>query len=153
MSGGRENFQAMDIIEINRRHVFTWQEAQELLPVVHKITKGYSGRVDALIDRIDSLGGSNEVLVAELEAQVNRIIHEWQTKVQKLGALPKGLWLADFDSGDGYFCWKFPERAIDFWHRYSDGYSKRQPVGPGTRAVKPEDRFTHSLKAMETLDF
>ncbi len=120
------------IIEINRRSVFSLDEARELLPVVFRITKAYSQKVEALIERLDSLGGNNETLSTTIETQVNDLIQDWQNKVQKLGALPKGLWIADFDSGDGYFCWKFPERSIEYWHKYTDGYSKR---------VRVSDRF------------
>jgi len=135
----------MDIIEINRRHVFTLAEAQELLPVVFKITKNYSMKVDALIERLESLGGHNEGLVASLENQVNQLIQEWQTKVQKLGAFPKGLWIADFDAGDGYYCWKYPERGIEFWHNYNDGYSKRKHVAERRKPVSIQDRLRKKI--------
>jgi len=116
------------IIGINRRRVFSLQEAQELLPVIFRLSKIYSEKVDALVSRLESLSGRDEASVARLETQVNDLVLEWQSKVQKLGALPKGLWIADFDAGDGYYCWKFPERSIEFWHSYSDGYTKRVSV-------------------------
>jgi hypothetical protein len=136
----------MDIIEINRRHVFTLDEAQELLPVVFRITKSYSQKVEGLIERLESLGGHNEELVNGLESQVNQLIQDWQNKVQKLGALPKGLWIADFDAGDGYYCWKFPERGIEFWHRYNDGYSKRMRVADRRKPVSIQDRLQDRLR-------
>lgn len=129
------------IIEINRRSVFSLEEAQELLPVVFKITKAYSQKVEALIERLESLNGLNEATTNSLETQVNSLIQEWQTKVQKLGALPKGLWIADFDSGDGYYCWKFPERGIEYWHKYTDGYSKRVRVVERRQPISLHDRM------------
>lgn len=129
------------IIEINRRSVFSLNEAQELLPVVFRITKLYSQKVEALIERLDSLGTSNETLSSSIETQVNALIAEWQGKIQRLGALPKGLWIADFDSGDGYFCWKFPERGIEFWHKYTDGYSKRVRVTDRFQPIPMADRL------------
>ena len=69
---------------------------------------------------------NNDPHVTEpLEAEAGRLIVEWQTKIQKLGGTPNGHWVVDFDSGDGYFCWKYPEPQIDFWHHYRDGFSKR----------------------------
>ncbi len=135
----------MEIIEINRRQVFTLGEAQELLPVVFKITKTHSAKVTQLIERLEGLGSKSEELVASLEEQINQLIQDWQTKVQKLGALPKGLWLADFDAGDGYFCWKFPESRIEFWHSYNDGYSKRVPVSEHRRPVSLQDRLRRKI--------
>lgn len=135
-----------NVIEIHRRDVFSLEEARELLPVVFRITKSYSSRVQAIIERLESLGGMNETLVASLEDQVSQLIQEWQTKVQKLGALPKGLWIADFDGGDGYFCWKYPERTIEYWHRYNDGYTKRILVSERRKPLSLQDRLNKIVR-------
>lgn len=139
------------VIGINRRSVFTLDEARALLPVVFRITKAYRAKVNVLVDRLDALSGQNEELVTTLETQVNDLVQEWQSKVQKLGALPKGLWIADFDSGDGYFCWKFPETTINFWHSYSDGYSKRVPVDE--RMPQPPLHLKRVAFELRTTDF
>jgi hypothetical protein len=133
------------IIEINRQSVFSLAEAQELLGVVFRITKQYSEKVEALIARLDTLPPGSETLAASIETQVNGLISEWQTKVQKLGAMPKGLWIADFDSGDGFYCWKYPERKIDFWHKYTDGFSKRVHVNELTSPIPLHDRLRQKV--------
>jgi len=144
LQGQMGDIRGMDhIIEINRRSVFTHDEAQELLPIIFRITKAYSQKAEVLLARLDAIG-SQEILTTSLESQVNQLIQEWQNKVQKLGALPKGLWIADFDSGDGYFCWKFPERSIQFWHKYSDGFSKRVQVTE-RRPTSLQDRIKKKL--------
>jgi hypothetical protein len=135
------------IIEINRKSVFSLEEAQELLAVVYRITKTYSEKVEGLIERLDSLPVGNDTLSSSLEIQVNGLIQEWQNKVQKLGALPKGLWIADFDSGDGYYCWKYPERKIEYWHKYTDGYSKRVRVTDRFEPIPLHDRLRQKLFA------
>lgn len=113
------------IIELGRRRVFTLDEVQNVVSIVNKITKVYSQQVDALIRQIDAIGTQNEDRVIALEGQVNELVEQWQKKVEKLGGLTRGLWLADFDSGSGYFCWKYPEERIEYWHAYSDGFSGR----------------------------
>jgi hypothetical protein len=41
----------------------------------------------------------------------------------------KGLWLADFDSGDGYYyCWQLGEEDIEHFHRYEVGFAGRRPI-------------------------
>ncbi len=120
---------------INWRSVFSLEEARALLPIVLRITKTYRHQVDRLIERLDSLsaGQCSSIIkdtkvtdaLQTMEVQINHLIQEWQSKIQKLGLVPQGLWIADFDAGDGYFCWKFPEQTIQHWHRYSDGFSKR----------------------------
>jgi len=134
-----------NIVEINRRDVFTLEEARELLPVVFRITKIYSQKVQALIDRLESLGAANETLASSLDEQVSQYIQDWQNKAQKLGAIPKGLWLADFDAGDGYFCWKFPERTIEYWHSYNDGYTKRVLVTDRCKPLSLQDRLRRKI--------
>jgi hypothetical protein len=116
------------IIELKRHRVFNLNEAQEIVPIINKITKTYSQQVEQLIRQIDSFGVNNEQLVVSLEKRVNELVEAWQNKIEKLGGLTRGLWLADFDSGDGYFCWKFPEEKIEFWHGYSEGFSGRTKI-------------------------
>jgi len=35
------------------------------------------------------------------------------------------LWLVDFDNGEGYYCWSYPEPAITHYHGYDDGFAGR----------------------------
>ena len=107
---------------------FKLEEAQQILPIIFKLTKKYSEEVSALMDSIHLLDGKSPQLEDKIEVQINHLIQGWQNKMTKLGALPKGLWLLDFDSSDGYFCWKYPERTIQYWHHYKDGFSKRKSV-------------------------
>lgn len=130
-----------NIIELKRHRVFSLSEAQEIIPIINKITKTYSQQVEALIRQIDSLGENNETLTISLEKKVNELVEAWQTKVEKLGGLTRGLWLADFDSGDGYYCWKFPEERIEFWHGYSEGFSGRIKIG--THEIVPAHGHSH----------
>ncbi|MEN0057659.1 MAG: DUF2203 domain-containing protein [Bdellovibrio sp.] len=113
------------MVEINRKQLFTLSEAQRLLPVIYRLTEESSQDVKTLVKRIDAFADKAHPSVVVLEAQINSIIDRWQSKVEKLGAVPKGLWMADFDNGDGYYCWKFPETEINYWHGYQDGFSGR----------------------------
>jgi hypothetical protein len=117
-----------NLVELNRQRFFSLDEARDLLPIVQRITRQHSERVESLISRIESLSTKQNEITERLEAEINSEVQSWQSKLEKLGVHPKGLWVADFDSGDGYFCWKFPEPTIAFWHRYSDGFSGRIPV-------------------------
>lgn len=116
------------VVTINRRGVFTLEEAQVILPVVRRITQEFSQKTELLISRLESISPSQMETINELETQVNDFIKGWHEKIKKLGAVPKGLWLVDFDAGDGYFCWKYPEPNIAFWHSYEDGFTKRVPL-------------------------
>ncbi len=139
------------IIEINRRSVFSIEEARELLPIVFRITKFYNQKVDEIVLRLESIPANNEVTIAALEEQINTHIADWQNKIHKLGVMPKGLWIADFDAGDGYFCWKFPERSIEYWHKYEDGYSKRMLVSDRNKPVSIQEKIKQKLFKPPTL--
>lgn len=135
------------IISFNTKKVFRLEELNDLLPVVIKITKEAKGKTDELLNQLYSLTdvapGSD--LAKSLEAQIDKHIIEWQDKVGKLGGKTKGLWLADFDAGDGYYCWKFPEEQIYFWHRYSEGFNGRIPLSEKTRVLEPVPNLDPSL--------
>lgn len=114
-----------NVVEINRKKHFTLADARQLLPIVYRLSEESSREVKSLLNRIEAFSDKENPSVIAIETQVNAIIDRWQVKIEKLGAVPKGLWMADFDNGQGYYCWKFPETEIIFQHGYQDGYSGR----------------------------
>jgi hypothetical protein len=114
-----------NVVEINRKKTFTLRQARDLLPLVYRLSEESSDEVAGHLNRLKAYPDKTHPLAVEIEAGINQIIQKWQTKMEKLGAEPKGLWMADFDNGEGYFCWKFPETEIKFWHGYQDGFSGR----------------------------
>lgn len=122
--------------------VFSRDEANERLKTVFAVTSRAQNKVEKLIAQLDNLDhGTQHEKASQLESEVNSLIQTWQDQVARLGARPKGLWIADFDSGSGYFCWKFPERSIDFHHSYTDGLSKRVKIGEETKFTSPEEKL------------
>jgi hypothetical protein len=117
------------IFAINKKKLFTLEEANELLPIVIKLTEESSRQVKKLINQLEAFPDKKNQKAFELEEKVNKFIELWQTKIEKLGLRPKGLWLCDFDNGGGYFCWKYPESQITFFHGYNEGFSGRKKLG------------------------
>ncbi len=117
------------IFAINKKKLFTLGEANELLPLVMKLTEESSRQVKKLINQLEAFPDKKNQKAMELEEQVNKLIELWQTKIEKLGLRPKGLWLCDFDNGAGYFCWKYPESQIAHFHGYNEGFSGRKKLG------------------------
>lgn len=97
--------------------VFTFDEAKALLPKVKEITS------DAVL-RYARVGDAG--LDAEEERQ--GVVKEWASEILSLGVVIKGLWLVDFDSGAGYYCWKYPETSLEFFHGYEEGFAGRLPL-------------------------
>ena len=114
-----------NIVEINTKKIFALSEARSLLPLVYRMTEEAAREVKSHLNRIEAYSDKSHPSASIIENQINGIISRWQAKIEKLGGHPKGLWMADFDSGSGYYCWKFPETEIKFWHGYQDGFSGR----------------------------
>lgn len=117
-----------NIVQLNRGRVFNLTDAREVLPIMYRITEKVSEKVKALMHQLESSSSLPAAKSLEIEAEIDQLVLEWHKKVEMLGARPKGMWLADFDSGEGYFCWKYPEKDIYYWHGYSDGFSRRVAI-------------------------
>jgi hypothetical protein len=113
-----------NVIEIHRKRTFTLDEARALLPVVRRVTTSAFEEVKTLGTQLSYLNGREKK--TEVEEKVRTVIREWYEKVRRLGCESKGMWLVDFDSGDGYYCWHFPEEDILFFHGYDVGFQGRE---------------------------
>ncbi len=116
------------IVEIGIKRKFSHEEAQGMLPLVYKITEKAQAQVKKLMNQIEAMKNVPQVKLQSLESEVQKVTNDWQSKVKKLGAVPKGYWLVDFDNGSGYYCWKFPEKEIQFSHGYQEGFTGRKEI-------------------------
>ncbi len=112
---------------INRQvgRLFSLEEAQSLLPLIYRVTEESCREVKYLMACIEALPDKKAERALDFQNRINAVIEKWQNKLERLGAKPKGLWLADFDYGTGYYCWKFPEIKILHKHGYQDGFTGR----------------------------
>lgn len=107
--------------------IFTLEEARSLLPRVREITRRHHDRVEDMHEELESLTEPHRIRL--LEQQMNDEVQQWAAALQELGVEVKGLWLADFDSGDGYYyCWQLGEDDIEHFHRYETGFAGRRPI-------------------------
>jgi hypothetical protein len=107
--------------------IFTLEEARAFLPLVTEITRHSFASVAVLQEQLESTEHPREV--RRLEAQVHEALQRWVAALKALGVEVKGLWLADFDSGDGYYyCWQLGEDDIEHFHRYETGFAGRRPI-------------------------
>ena len=118
-----------NIFQIQSKRKFSLQEAQQLLPVVYRVTDESNKELRSLMNKLKALGSSINPKTLELEKQVNQVVEKWNNKMVRLGGKPKGVWLADFDNGQGFYCWKFPETDILHTHGYDEGFTGRRSIG------------------------
>ena len=96
------------------KRTFTFEEAQKLLPAVRERTR-------RAISKIEGLTADAEEAGPEAEA----VLVAWAREMEELGIEVKGPWLVDFDSGAGYWCWRWPEETLDYYHGYEEGFAGR----------------------------
>jgi hypothetical protein len=107
--------------------VFTLSEAEALFPLVRRITQEAFNELEPVRRNLEAFIPTNP-LIRDVEKQYEAIVKRWVAKMERLGLVVKGLWLVDFDTGDGYLCWKFPELKLAYYHGYHEGYAGRRPL-------------------------
>lgn len=109
--------------------VFTLEEAQGLMPRVKSITKPVFQLASSLAEELQTADDREDTERAEeLRERLQSLVESWAEAIRELGPDVKGLWLVDFDSGDGYWCWAYPEEDLDHWHSYEGGFGSRVPL-------------------------
>ena len=110
------------------KRIFTYDEALNTFPLVRDLTAAAVRQIEALGSNLSSredLDARRE----EIEEAREKIVLAWaQELTSTIGCEVKGVWLVDWDSGDGYYCWRFPEQSISFFHTYDDGFAGRIPI-------------------------
>ena len=109
--------------------IFTLEESQSLMPEVRRLTEPVYLLAASLARELQEAEDANDESRGEdRRARLQSLVEAWTESVQALGADVKGLWLVDFDSGDGYWCWAWPEDRLDHWHSYEGGFRSRMPA-------------------------
>ncbi|MFB6355775.1 MAG: DUF2203 domain-containing protein [bacterium] len=107
--------------------IFTLEEARATLPEVREITEHYYNQIVELKEQFNKT--ESEQRKKDLIQEINYVFSSWADEIHTLGAQVKGPWLVDFDSGDGiFYCWKYGEDDIQFFHRYETGFEGRRPL-------------------------
>ena len=107
--------------------IFTYEEALDTFPAIRDLTDRAIHQIRALYNGIQSRD-EMERRQNELEAATSEVIEVWTEEVSSVGCLVKGLWLVDWDCGNGYYCWRYPEASIGHFHGYDDGFDGRMPI-------------------------
>lgn len=116
-----------NVIPIHSRRVFSQDEAESILPVVRRITERASAAAEEINDQIKFIP-ADEPLHKRLNMEMDLIVRRWAIKVAKLGVNPRGVWLVDFDAGNGWFSWRMGDENLSFFHPHSVGPDRDLPA-------------------------
>jgi hypothetical protein len=106
---------------------FSLQQARELLPEVKHLTADAVRETESLATQLQGLA-EDDPDYGPLVAALKGVIERWADRVHSLGLEAKGPWLVDFDTGQGYYCWSYPEPTISHYHGYDEGFAGRMSI-------------------------
>ncbi len=135
MSAGLLQFPQIGSTEEPR--IITLAEARELFPLVRRITQESFDELVPIKQQLDNML-STDPRIGVVEKRYERVVKRWVNKMERLGLVVKGLWLVDFDTGDGYLCWKYPELELSYYHDYSSGFAGRRPLDVVIEELDPD---------------
>lgn len=99
----------------------------EIFPRVKEITEEFYYYVSELSRELEErILPENEQ--EEKEEEIKFSIQNWTKEITSLGIDVKGIWLVDFDNGEGYYCWKLGEETILYEHSYTEGFTGRRLI-------------------------
>ena len=104
--------------------IFNLSEARELLPLIRSVTKSYRGELEPVQDRLNKML-SNDPRRALVEQEFEHLVSRWKDKVEQLGASVYGLWVVEFDVGEGHLIWRYPEHGINFFRESNTNYTEK----------------------------
>ena len=100
------------------RTVFSYQRAAALLPEVRQLTEEAIARVEE----------AQRAAPDATREDVQSVVAGWADAMLDRGLEVKGLWLVDFDNGSGYYCWRYPENGLAYFHTYEEGFRGRMRI-------------------------
>lgn len=103
-----------EIIPILSERKFTEEQAESMLPTVKRIT-AEAARQAAKIEEQLRFIPREEPIFGRLATELDLLIRRWAIKLKKLGLRPTGLWIVDFDAGDGWFTWRLGDEHVSYF--------------------------------------
>ena len=98
--------------------------ARAIVGEVRRLTAAAVEAVDVLEARRGEVG-AHDAARAAIEQEMVRAVSAWVRAMEALGVEVKGRWLVDFDNGRGYYCWRWPEEQLEYFHGYDEGFAGR----------------------------
>ena len=104
--------------------LFHLDEAREVLPIVKKITGLSHQRLTPIQARLNKML-ANDPRRRLYEHDYEQIVSQWKNKIERLGAQTIGLWLVEFELGDGCLSWRYPELSLAYFRQHGKSFAER----------------------------
>lgn len=110
---------------------FTLQEADELVPIISRITKHNEREVQKLLDKQRYMlkSGAPQERITEADTLVGKHLVDWGAKLTKLGCKVFGMGYVGFDCGSGFWSWHEGDGdKVNYFHGYMETPLQRREV-------------------------
>lgn len=114
-------------VQPESRRTFSLDEAARLLPTVKLATAEAVREAESIARELRRYSDADP-RHRELSDRLGGVVTRWSARIQELELEPKGLWLVDFDNGEGYYCWQYPEESVAHFHGYDEGFAGRMKI-------------------------
>jgi len=88
---------------------WTLEAAREMLGEVRERT----ARAVAAVERLEQAAVGDGARRAAAAAELRRHVSRWMREMDALGVDVRGAWCVEFDTGEGSFCWAWPEQRLE----------------------------------------
>lgn len=117
--------------------LFDLAEAKRLLPLVQTITKQHQLELAPIQLRLNKML-SNDPRRNSIEAEYEQVVDRWRSKIEKLGATVYGLWVVEFDVGEGVLSWRHPELKLSHFRAKTEDFASRVKLKDYIEAHDPD---------------
>ncbi|MFT5571894.1 MAG: hypothetical protein ACI9FR_000815 [Cryomorphaceae bacterium] len=119
------------------KRVFNLSEAQKQFPFVQSITQKHQQELSPLQQRLSKML-SNDPRRNALERDYESVVHRWRTKIEQLGASVSGLWIVEFNLGEGCLSWRHPELSLNYFRSHHASFAERVVLQDYIEANDPD---------------
>lgn len=120
-----------------RDKLFNLAEARELLPLVQSITQKHHQELSPIRLRLQKML-SNDPRRASVEHHYERVVSRWRDKIELLGAGVAGLWVVEFNVGEGCLSWRYPELTLGSFRANNTPLAERQNLADYIEEYDPD---------------
>ena len=117
--------------------LFDLAEARELLSLVQSITEYHQAELAPLQARLTKML-SNDPRRNSIERDYQKVVSQWRTKMEHIGVHVSGLWLVEFNVGEGFLCWRYPELSLNYFRANNASFSQRMTIGNYVEECDPD---------------
>ncbi len=117
--------------------LFNLAEARELLELVKRITERHRQELTPIRYRLDRML-SNDPRRPAIEYEFEAVVERWKIKMEQLGVQASNLWVVEFDVGDGFLSWRYPELGINHFRGYDSPFSERRKLADYIEEQDPD---------------